>query len=80
MRFFVAYYAAFAHLIVPGLELGFDQSDDLTPIGKPLPRPWENQAQRDKRHIDGHQIHALNKTLQIARIDAFHHDDARILA
>ena len=79
------YTVMFSHPSAIGVQMWgigqmYTKAGDLTPIGKPLTRPWENQAQRDKGHIDGHQIHALSKALQIARIGAFHHDDARILA
>jgi 4-hydroxybenzoate polyprenyltransferase len=76
----VAYDAPFAYLFTPSLELGFHQGDHLATRGQPESCLGQQQAQRDKRCIHGHEVQRLRQTLQVASVGSLHDHDARILA
>src|SRR5207249_2458316 len=67
-----------------GLELRFDERDDVTQGLHQCNRRWQNLAQRDERTIDDDQIRERKifwklRRSERARIRLLHYDDARIV-
>src|SRR5215471_21374846 len=79
----VAHNAAFADLALAGFELRFDQYNQLRDRGaKQRLQRGQDQGHRDEADIDDDEIHWLANLLllQMARVDSFMHDDARVIA
>ncbi len=76
----VAHDAAFADILAPRLELGFDQRDDLAARRQKRRYHRQNVLQRNERHVDRHQSERPGLDWQVLRsepprVGAFDDDD-----
>src|ERR1035437_1130714 len=67
-------------LLAPGLELGFDERHDVGPRGEKRRGRPQNEAQRDERDVDGHDVDLVRyiRARERSGIDALADDDARV--
>ena len=78
----IGHEAVLADLVASGFELRLHQRDDVGARGQERRQRRQDVAERDERDVDDDESTGCGTSCggQRARVDAFEHDDARIVA
>ena len=74
--------AAALDLFFSHLELRFDEANDSSHRLQERPEDWQDQCERDERHIYGNEVHRGTNVfkLQVTSIQSFNRDDSFVVS